>query len=173
MSDFFAYSLAVYGRADVAQSCLALQDREGLDVNLILFCLWAATKGRHIEAREMEGLIGAVAAWQSDVVATFRELRRWLKNQQAGSDAEWVALRDNAKRRELEAEEIEQRRLEAYLEMPAGAPPDPAAAAGNLRCYLAAAGRRFTATTHNDLTALLAAAWPGMDCGTARDLIGG
>ena len=78
MSDFFAYSLAVYGRADVAQSCLALQDREGLDVNLILFCLWAATKGRQLEDREITDLIDAVAAWQQDVVATFRELRRWL-----------------------------------------------------------------------------------------------
>jgi uncharacterized protein (TIGR02444 family) len=173
MSDFFAYSLAVYGRAEVARSCLALQNREGLDVNLILFCLWAATKGRRLEDREITDLIDAVAAWQQGVVATFRDLRRWLKDQQAGSDAEWVALRDNAKRRELEAEEIEQRRLEAYLEMPAVAPPDPAIAAANLRRYLAAAGRHLTAVTHDDLTALLAAAWPGMDCGTARDLIGG
>jgi uncharacterized protein (TIGR02444 family) len=173
MSDFFAYSLAVYGRADVARSCLALQDREGLDVNLILFCLWTATKGRRLEDREMEGLICDVAAWQSDVVATFRELRRWLKDREAGSDAEWGALRDNAKRRELEAEEIEQRSLEACLDIPAAAPPDPAVAATNLRRYLAAAGRPLTAATHDDLTVLLAAAWPELDRGTARNLIGG
>ena len=35
---FWNYSLALYARAEVAKTCLALQDRLGLDVNLLLFC---------------------------------------------------------------------------------------------------------------------------------------
>jgi uncharacterized protein (TIGR02444 family) len=170
MSAFFDYSLAVYGRAGVAEQCLALQDREGLDVNLLLFCLWAASRGRTVDGREMDRLIDAAAPWQRDVVATFRALRRWLKDRPVAAAGEAATLRENAKRRELEAEEIEQRRLEACLEMPAGAEPDPAIAAANLSVYLARAGCPLGKRVRADLATLLAAAWSGVDRGAAADL---
>ena len=45
---FWDFSLAVYGRPGVAPACLALQQRHGADVNLLLFCAWfgAAHRGR-------------------------------------------------------------------------------------------------------------------------------
>ncbi len=170
MSAFFDYSLVIYGRTGVAERCLALQDREGLDVNLVLFCLWAASRGRALDDQEMKRLIDTVAAWQGDVVSTFRALRRWLKDRAVG-DEELAALRENAKRSELEAEEIEQGYLEACLEMSPGDRPDPALAAANFRIYLSAAGRSLTGDTCADLVALLVAAWPDLGSEAADALL--
>jgi hypothetical protein len=119
----------------------------------------------------MVRLIDTVAPWQRDVVSTFRALRRWLKDRVAG-DEELAALRENAKRRELEAEEIEQGRLEACFEMPSNGQSDPAIAAANLRVYLAAAGRPLTSPTCADLAAALIAAWPDLEPATAEALLG-
>jgi len=35
---FWAFSLALYGKPGVAPALLGLQDRLGVDVNLLLFC---------------------------------------------------------------------------------------------------------------------------------------
>ena len=50
---FWAFSLDVYGRPGVAPACLALQDRHGLDVNLLLFCCWAASQGVTLDQRTL------------------------------------------------------------------------------------------------------------------------
>ncbi|MGE4220898.1 MAG: TIGR02444 family protein, partial [Alphaproteobacteria bacterium] len=39
------FSLSVYARPGVAEACLALQARRGLDVNLLLWCGWRAAVG--------------------------------------------------------------------------------------------------------------------------------
>ena len=40
------FSLAFYARPGVAEALIALQDRAGLDVNLMLFALWLGVSGR-------------------------------------------------------------------------------------------------------------------------------
>lgn len=37
---FWRFSLAVYAAPGVADECLALQERCGIDVNILLFCAW-------------------------------------------------------------------------------------------------------------------------------------
>ena len=97
-------------------------------------------------------------------------MRRWLKGR-AGGDEELTALRENAKRRELEAEEIEQGYLEACLGMPPGGRSDATIAAANFRTYLSAAGRPLTKSTSADLVVLLAAAWPDVEPAVAEALV--
>ncbi|HEY9550471.1 MAG TPA: TIGR02444 family protein, partial [Kiloniellaceae bacterium] len=46
---FWQFSGAVYARRGVAEACLALQQRHGLDVNLLLFCAWAGSNGRRLD----------------------------------------------------------------------------------------------------------------------------
>ena len=59
---FWAFSLEVYGRPGVAPACLALQDRHGLDVNLLLFCCWAASQGVTLDQRTLAAAEEAVGS---------------------------------------------------------------------------------------------------------------
>ena len=43
---FWRFSLAFYERPGVPDALIALQDRDGFDVNLILFALWLGISGR-------------------------------------------------------------------------------------------------------------------------------
>src|SRR5262249_46833557 len=104
------FSLALYARPGVPEACLALQDRHGLDVNLVLASLWAATGGRGaLDGARIAALRDASQAWQEQVVAPLRGVRRRLKG---GPEREF---REQLKALELEAERIEQGLLAAAL----------------------------------------------------------
>ncbi len=163
---FWAFSLAVYGRPGVAEACLALQDRRGLDVNLLLFCCWAGSGGRRLGARDMDRLEAAVGDWQRTVVAPLRAVRRRLKQPGEGAGGETAGLRQAVKDCEFEAERIEQAMLHAALDgLPdgLGERADPAAcAAANLTAYLEAAGLEADTANRRDLAAILRGAFDGL-----------
>lgn len=122
------FSLAVYGQPGMDAVCLDIQDRLGADVNLLLFALWAgAVCGVRLPKAERMRLSAEAAAWQRDVVAPLRGVRRHLKGV-AGAEA----FRQSVKDAELESERLEQTRLcRASGLRPASA--DWAAAEANLR----------------------------------------
>ncbi|WP_448207339.1 TIGR02444 family protein [Azospirillum sp. sgz302134] len=124
---FWDFSLAVYARPGVPAACLDLQDRRGLDVNVLLFAAWAGLAcGVRLTAEELARIDAAVAPWRAEVVRPLRAVRRRVK----GEDA---ALYDRLKAAELAAERIQQDRL--YAE--SGLTPAPGGtvelAAANLR----------------------------------------
>ena len=43
---FWDFSLIVYMTPGVGPACVALQEAHELDVNIVLFCLWAGASGR-------------------------------------------------------------------------------------------------------------------------------
>ena len=43
--DFWRTSLELYAREGVSRALIALQDRRGADVNLLLYCCWTARSG--------------------------------------------------------------------------------------------------------------------------------
>ena len=45
---FWAFSLQFYGREHVPSMCVAMQDGHGADVEMVLFALWCATRGRRL-----------------------------------------------------------------------------------------------------------------------------
>jgi len=110
--DFWQFSLAFYGQAKVARACLALQDRTGADVNLLLLCCWLARYRRQLDAAGLEALNAAIADWRSCVIEPLRHARRALRpsfdNYQQAPQA---ALRQNILEAELAAEKIAQHRL--------------------------------------------------------------
>src|SRR5262244_106072 len=71
-TEFWRFSLTVYARPGVTSSCLALQDRFGLDVNLLLFCCWAAARGHRLDPAELAAAEAASVAWQRDIVTPLR-----------------------------------------------------------------------------------------------------
>lgn len=102
----WTFSLAVYGGNGVADECLDLQERLGLDVNILLLAAFTgAVEAVQLESRDITAASAAVADWQSEIVRPLRQARRALKTASA------EALRAQVKASELEAEKIEQTML--------------------------------------------------------------
>lgn len=77
---FWRFSLVLYARPGVAEALIALQDRAGCDVNLMLFALWiGAVHGRRFSPEDMAAAAAAVASIGPAIVAPLRALRRQLK----------------------------------------------------------------------------------------------
>jgi len=112
-TDFWRFSQAFYALPGVAQACLILQDRHGLDVNLALYCCWLGLSGRgRIDAAQLSAANAAIASWRRDVIEVLRTARRALK-EPAAVEPEAHAVRERVKAIELEAERICQARLAA------------------------------------------------------------
>ncbi len=105
----WGFSLAFYARPGVAPALIALQDRAGLDVNLILYALWLGASGRgRLDRGRLTEADRAVAAIRSEITEPLRALRRRLK---ARPDADIRRLREAVGRLELDAEKAALRRL--------------------------------------------------------------
>jgi uncharacterized protein (TIGR02444 family) len=138
---FWRFSLALYARPGVAPALIALQDRAGHDVNLILFCLWAgAVRGARLDGGALSAAGAAIADIRSEAIEPLRALRRRLKPDPA-EDVQ--ALRRKILGLELAAERRVQYRLAAQT-LPAGRDPI-AAAEANLALYLGADARSHEA----------------------------
>ena len=154
-SPFWDFSCEVYGRPGVAPACLALQDRRGLDVNLILFCCWAGSRGQPLAPDDLRRLAAATADWRARVVEPLRAVRRWLKGYTGPLPDLAQGLRGDVLARELDAEHVQQLLL-------AEGPPvvegegGPALATGNLRAYAAASGLRLEAADVAGLATVVA-----------------
>ncbi|HXZ22055.1 MAG TPA: TIGR02444 family protein [Pseudolabrys sp.] len=110
-NDFWRFSLAVYGQAEVAEECLLLQRELGIDVNLLLFCAWLGTRAVTLSAKDIEGAWTAVSSWHERVVRPLREVRQWIKTL---SREEFESFRGRVNEAELDAEQIEQAILFAH-----------------------------------------------------------
>lgn len=112
---FWDWSLAIYARAGVAEACLALQDRRGVDVNLILFAIWLAVDGRALgnnaatAAAVLDTLAGDARRWQVEMVQPLRSCRRAARSAGAALPSDALErFRDAVKALELDAERHEQ-----------------------------------------------------------------
>jgi uncharacterized protein (TIGR02444 family) len=134
-SPFWRFSLAFYGRPGVAAACLALQDRHGADVNLILLALWLGTLGHRLDQPTGDRLVQVARRWQGPAVAPLRRVRRLLKRRIAAGRLPWPeaveAVRARLAAVELKLEQVEQTLLEAAVGPVAPTPPDAASAAHN------------------------------------------
>ena len=153
---FWRFSLALYARPGVAPALIALQDRAGCNVNLILFALWrGATRGERLDAAGLAGAAAVVAPLDA-VVVPLRALRRQLK---FVPDHDTQALRRGVAGIEIAAERAEQRRLAASLGSPPRGAPETdrrAAAAANLAlCLGAADGSAEAGLLRRSLAALM------------------
>ncbi len=143
---FWAFSLAVYGRPGVPAACVALQDRHGLDVNVLLFAAWAGMEcGVALSAERLAAVDSTIAAWRREVVRPLRAVRRRVKAEDDG-------LYQRMKAVELEAERIQQDRLFAL----GGLTPQPG---GN--ADMAAANMALLAPGGDPMLEVLAAALAG------------
>jgi uncharacterized protein (TIGR02444 family) len=169
MSDFPAselwdFTLSIYGQQGVSQACIALQDRRGLDVDVMLFCSWLGATGRGAIGREeLDRAWDAIAIWQVDVVSALRAVRRRIKDGfPEAPEAAAKAVGKAVLSREIEAERISLIMLEGTTSRPA-APERPAGeraadAAANYALYFTSKGVEPDATDRADLLTILSAA---------------
>lgn len=135
---FWSYALRVYGAPGVKEACLGLQDRHGVDVNILLFSAFlAAEKGRAVSVADCRRLIAATEDWRNSVVQALRVLRRDMKARASG-DPRLEFVYQSLKRTELDAERAQHLLLLDCLPDSAGAGAADAVAA--LRCCLGAFG---------------------------------
>ena len=138
---FWNFAVEAYARPHVSAACLALQDEHGADVNLVLFALWCARRGRYLDAPALDAAATAVAPWRESVVRPVRTGRRALSA--GGLDMVEATARQTLRKQvlavELAAERLQLGVLEALTPPPGEA--DPAdAARRNLACLAALAG---------------------------------
>jgi uncharacterized protein (TIGR02444 family) len=109
------FALWAYKEPDVEKACLALQNRLGADVTMIMFCLWLAhrgTPGQYL-ARYLGAAIKLSRDWQRSFVEPLRTCRTNFKDfiintDMGGEEAATAhALRDRIKQCELDMEQLQ------------------------------------------------------------------
>jgi uncharacterized protein (TIGR02444 family) len=144
------FSLAVYRREGVQDECLDVQERLGVDVNLLMFCAYVgAVESVALSDQEVADAAAAIGTWNADMVHALRQVRRTLKPWGAGGQGEISqvaeALRVKVKGADLEAERIEQAMLWVWLRARAAGwrhAGRQAALDANVRCLLTRCGAK-------------------------------
>ncbi|WP_193142278.1 TIGR02444 family protein [Meridianimarinicoccus sp. MJW13] len=113
----WAFALDFYGRPGVAEACLTLQDRLDADIVELVIVLYAwSMLGMSLCEAEGAELRAEMQGWREMTVLPLRHIRRALKPPR--SDMPYVTkeiLRDQVKRAELLAEQMQIAWAEAWL----------------------------------------------------------
>lgn len=100
---FWTFSLAVYAQPGVAAECLALQDRDAIDVNILLFCAWlGASRCVLLRPTDLDRITKSIETWTRDVVVPLRQARRAAKVQGQITLAKQIADTELAAEREAQ-----------------------------------------------------------------------
>ena len=163
-SPFWRFSLQFYDQPAVADACIALQDRAGIDVDLLLFLFWQATRQRALSPAEIAALDASVGAWRDATVVPLRAVRRALKTLPTLVEADAAeAFRNRIKAVELEAERLQQEAMYALAQSPplGRDHPSPAEAARvNIAAYETMRAVAFPTAARDRLLAAFAAMHP-------------
>ena len=118
---FWDFSLRVYGSDGVPAACIALQERRGIDVNVLLFSAWIGESGRGVLAEsDLEAALAATTAWNRDIVCALRVVRNRLKGGMPPIPTERSdVLRKMILEIEVKSEHVEQITLAAVVTRPA------------------------------------------------------
>ncbi len=129
-NDFWLFTLSRYAKPGVAETCLVLQNQHGANINLLLYCLWLAKKGRSLEWQRIQEN-GDIDSWHQQQVLPVRQLRLLMKETAHASEAQRHYY-ESLKKEELGAEQVEQAMLfQVALEMPLVAGVQPVREEGN------------------------------------------
>ena len=136
---FWRFSLAVHGAPGVDAECLALQDTHGIDVDVLLFCVWVGARGTLLTDDELAAIEALVQPWRDAAIAPLRAARRGIKTLPQAADDDVAALRKDVAALELRAEQIEHAML--YQRVPALGSATGIAAEEAMRRNVSALGR--------------------------------
>lgn len=100
---------AAYRDATLGRACLDLQERFNVDVPLLLMLCIADRVGHGIAAENLEALVIESEDWRAAAIEPLRRARQAMKGRFTAPPE--LALRDEIKRLELEAERLHVQRL--------------------------------------------------------------
>ena len=137
---FWHFALTVYPQPDARAAFLRLQDRDGADVPMLLWCLWCAAEGVGLSVKPMRAALAFSVNWRRDRVEPVRALRRAWK----GASGQLPPQASEAARQALAKAEqtIERIQMDHLADMAHGTDEADAALA-NIRLYAAEAGLSF------------------------------
>ena len=72
-TEFWDFSLNLYAKPGVSEACLQLQNSFGLDVNLVLFCLWFGHKNGKLKKDILQKVLMFSQPWKKEVVQPLRD----------------------------------------------------------------------------------------------------
>ena len=112
-AECWAFALATYARPGVAEACLTLQNKAGVDVMLLLTTTFAAVKHRLLlTPDEIKALDKACRPWREHIVWPLRTIRSGLKTGPRPAPGEATEpFRSQVKALELAAEKLENKLL--------------------------------------------------------------
>ena len=169
-SPFWVFSLSVYRKNAFSAACLSLQDARGLDVNFLLFALFAGSRGYPLSIADFARVERRVAPWRQNVVHPLRRVRRRLKQQTDLPHKAVESLRRAVLAQEIESERQQQRMMEAVVLVPEGLPDARVAAENQLR-YLEVSRVPASENTVADLATLLRETFTGLGVAGAKALL--
>ena len=143
-NSFWDFSIQLYAKPGVEQACLAMQNKFGLDVNNVLFCLWHGQLYGEFPNSTLSQMIVFTNEWRTNVVQPLRSARSWMKGKENlidASEGSFENLRSSIKKLELQAELLQQNQLQSLVSgMPENEVDDPnQAMLNNLQNYLVVA----------------------------------
>ena len=119
---FWDWALAAYASPGVAEACLDLQDAHDQNVPLLLWAAWCARTGRRLDADDLDAACDTARVWTDAAILPLRDLHRRLKSTIPDMETEdRLAVREQIKAVELDAERRLMSALEALAPAPAGA----------------------------------------------------
>lgn len=149
---FWDFSLQHYARPGVADVCLQLQDERGLNVNLLLWCLWLEECGLELDAVRLQAAQKTIRVWDEHYVIPLRQLRRRMKVEFGIEDPDIDQLRRHIKQAELLAEKQVQMQLESLAKVWLASARNARLPPGhNLSIYL----QEYNLNNHSELRSLL------------------
>lgn len=149
----------LYRAPGVGPACLDLQERHGVDVTAMLFCLWRGAVDARPLGSHMAPLMQAAGEWHQAGVLPVRAARRWLKEEgkRLGETA-GTSLYKTVLAAEIDCEHGELLMLAQLADElcgPAPASGTPAAIADNFSAFLLASGVELDAQDRGSVTAIL------------------
>ena len=108
---FSIFAVNLYQQAEIAETCLWLQDNFNINVNLLLYSCWLGMQGFELCYAELIWLLESINIWNENYIKPLRKLRRMLKHWQGTEQTEVWQHRQKLKALELDAENVEQKML--------------------------------------------------------------
>ena len=144
----------------------------------MLYCCWVASVYGELGDEMFDAALRFSRAWAKDIVRPLREVRTRMKhascNDHTVPAASRMQLREDVKRVELGAEKLQQTALEALTPPSAqqiSASDQLRYAAANLRRYCRAEAVKITGESLEQLSLILAAAFPPATRNSTRELL--
>lgn len=85
---FWQFSLKVYKANQIQEICHSLQDKEGANVNLLLYCFWLAYEKEAMPEEAFNLACQTIMPWHEQITANLRKARRSIEI--AGEETGWL-----------------------------------------------------------------------------------